>query len=123
MPRVDLIVGLTAATLLEPVIPNTTNTTAASVGLSFHDGLTWVVHAQNRCQAPWFVPASLHSWRDIVDGATFGRGAMRGATLIANRGAAQRRSPRSILDPTGEQPRGVVAPLLQSIVSCILFRD
>ena len=46
-PIVDLSAGRTRCTEDEPVMPKTTNATAASVGDSFHDGLGCVVHAQN----------------------------------------------------------------------------
>lgn len=46
-PIVFFSVGRTSATEVEPVMPKTTNATAASVGDSFHDGRCCVVHAQN----------------------------------------------------------------------------
>ena len=46
-PIVDLSAGRTRCTEDEPVMPKTTNATAASVGDSFHDGRDCVVQAQN----------------------------------------------------------------------------
>jgi len=46
-PIVDLSAGRTRCTDVEPVMPKTTNATAASVGESRQEGRCCVVHAQN----------------------------------------------------------------------------
>mmetsp|Transcript_71714 Transcript_71714/g.126589 ORF Transcript_71714/g.126589 Transcript_71714/m.126589 type:complete len:80 (+) Transcript_71714:145-384(+) len=53
MPVSDLKTGRTRVTELLPVHPNTTNKTAASVGLSRQCGRGCVVQAQNRWLRVW----------------------------------------------------------------------
>ena len=65
-PIVRLSAGRTIATDVEPVMPKTTKATAASVGDSFHEGRTCVVHDQNFSANPPLVeldPESVESWR------------------------------------------------------------
>ena len=52
MPSVDFSVGRTIFTEVLPVTPKTTKITAASVGLSLHEGRCCVVHFQNCAYHP-----------------------------------------------------------------------